>query len=53
LNDKVRVFGREGYITGFTDGGVYVKDKDDKYITTPNKTYKQVSMSKLSFFMPQ
>jgi hypothetical protein len=49
LNDKVRVFGREGYITGFTGGGAYVKDEDGKYITIPNKTYKQVSMSKLSF----
>ena len=47
LNDKVNVLGQTGYITGFTSGGAYIKDKDDNYITLPNKSYKQVSISKL------
>ena len=47
LNDKVSVLGKVGYITGFTSGGAYIKDKDDNYITLPNKSYKQVSISKL------
>lgn len=47
LNDKVSVLGKVGHITGFTSGGVYIKDKDDNYITLPNKSYKQVSISKL------
>ncbi len=47
LNDKVSVFGKSGYITGFTNNGAYIKDGVDNYITLPNKTYKQVSISKL------
>lgn len=47
LNDCVKVFGKIGYITGFTSGGVYVKDMQDEYITIPNKTYKQVGMKEL------
>lgn len=47
LNDKVKVLGQTGYITGFTSGGAYIKDKDGDYITLPNKSYKQVSISKL------
>ena len=44
LNDKVRLFDKIGFVSGFTSGGCYVKDIFDKYITTPNKTYKQVNM---------
>lgn len=47
LNDKVNVLGQIGYITGFTNGGAYIKDSDDEYITLPNKSYKQVSISNL------
>ena len=47
LNDKVYVLGKVGYTTGFTSGGAYIKDKDGNYITLPNKSYKQVSISNL------
>ena len=43
LNDKVLLFGRIGYVSGFCSGGLYVKDIEGEYITKPNKTYKQVS----------
>lgn len=49
LNDKVVVFGKSGYITGFTSDGAYIKDGDDNYITLPNKNYKQVGISKMKF----
>lgn len=49
LNDKVRVFGRVGFISGFTNGGAYVKDIEGNYITIPNKSYKQVSFKYLEF----
>lgn len=42
LNDKVRLFGEVGFISGFTSGGCYVKNIDNEYITIPDKTYKQV-----------
>lgn len=44
LNDKVLVFGKAGYIYGFTGGGAYIKDSDNQYITLPNKSYKQVGI---------
>ena len=47
LNDKVSLFGRVGFISGFTVGGCYVKDINDNYITIPDKTYKQVSFKYL------
>jgi len=47
LNDKVSVLGKSGYITGFTSNGAYIKDNANNYITLPNKTYKQVGISKL------
>lgn len=49
LNDKVRVFGKVGFISGFTNGGCYVKDIENSYITIPDKTYKQVSFKHLEF----
>lgn len=49
LNDKVRVFGQVGFITGFTGtSGAYVKTIDGAYITPPNKNYKQVHLSYLN-----
>lgn len=47
LNDKVRVFGLIGWISGFCSGGCYIKDIEDNYITLPNKTYKQVGFKNL------
>lgn len=47
LNDKVSAFGKNGYITGFASGGVYIKDSNDNYITLPNKNYKQVGINKM------
>lgn len=47
LNDKVSVFGKSGYITGFTSNAAYIKDENNDYITLPNKTYKQVSINKM------
>lgn len=49
LNDKVKILGETGYITGFTSGGAYVKDSAGKYITLPNKSYKQVSIPNIQF----
>jgi hypothetical protein len=48
LNDKVKVFEKVGYITGFTGtNGAYVKTIYDEYITIPNKSYKQVQLGKV------
>ena len=47
LNDKVLVLGQNGYITGFSSSGAYIKDSNGDYITLPNKTYKQVGISNL------
>lgn len=47
LNDKVRLFDKIGFISGFTSGGCYVKDINGEYITIPNKTYKQVGYKHL------
>ena len=49
LNDKVRAFGKVGFISGFTSGGCYIKDIEGNYITTPDKNYKQVSFKHLEF----
>jgi len=49
LNDKVKLFGKTGYITGFTgSSGAYVKTIDGAYITIPDKNYKQVSLKALT-----
>lgn len=47
LNDKVRVFNKIGWISGFCNGGCYVKDIENNYITIPNKKYKQVGFKNL------
>lgn len=49
LNDQAKVFGRIGFISGFCNGGVYVKDIEGNYITKPTKNYKQVSYKDLEF----
>ncbi|MBO1581972.1 RNA-guided endonuclease IscB [Bacillus sp. XF8] len=47
LNDQVRLFGKVGWISGFSGKSAYVKDINGNYVTIPRKTYKQVSLSKL------
>ena len=47
LNDKVCVLNQVGHITGFSNRGVYVKNAENEYITLPNKSYKNVGISKL------
>jgi hypothetical protein len=49
LNDKVKLFEKIGWISGFCNGGVYVKDIDNNYITIPDKNYKQVGFKNLIF----
>jgi len=49
LNDSVELFGKTGYITGFTGtNGAYVKTVDGDYITIPDKNYKQVGLRQLA-----
>ena len=47
LNDRVRVLGQVGFITGFTGSAAYIKDICDAYITPPDKGYKPVSLREL------
>lgn len=48
LYDKVQYVDKIGWISGFTSStGAYIKDDNGNYITEENKTYKQVSLSKL------
>ena len=47
LNDLVEVLGKRGFISGFTNGSVYIKDFKDNYITLPNKNYKQINIKGL------
>lgn len=47
LNDVVEIFGKRGFISGFTNGKVYIKDFQDNYITLPNKNYKQINIKEL------
>ena len=49
LNDKIKIFGQIGWISGFCNGGVYVKNVEDNYITIPEKNYKQVGYKNLEF----
>lgn len=42
FNDRLRLYGKAGFNSGFTSGGVEVKDIDGNYITIADKTYKQV-----------
>ena len=49
LNDKVSVFGKIGWISGFSVGSCYIKDIKDSYILIPGKNYKQVGFKNLRF----
>ena len=46
LNDKVKVSEMHGWISGFFHGGCYVQDIFGRYITSPNKNYVQITISK-------
>ncbi|WP_223882030.1 hypothetical protein [Niallia endozanthoxylica] len=49
LNDKVMLFGKIGFIMGFTgSNGAYVKTINGQYITKPGKNYKQVGLKELT-----
>jgi len=47
LNDKVEVFGKVGWISGFAGYECYIKDISDNYIVTQNKAGKGVSLKLL------
>lgn len=47
LNDKVRVFGNVGFVSGFDSSSVYVTDIHGEYITNPEKNYKQISVKNI------
>ena len=47
LNDKVVFQGKIGWISGFSGSSAYVMDTKGDYIQIPNKTYKQITLSKL------
>ena len=49
LNDKVSVFGKIGWISGFSVGSCYIKDIKDNYILIPGQNYKQVGFKNLRF----
>lgn len=50
LNDKVIVFGKTGWITGFSGtSSAYIKDCEGEYITVPGKNHKLVPLSELKF----
>lgn len=50
LNDRVEIYGKLGYITGFTGTSMaYVKDIDGNYITKLNKSYKQINLKECEF----
>lgn len=48
INDKVNIFGKIGFITGFTGKtGCYVKDIEGNYILQERKSYKNINLSQL------
>lgn len=49
LNDKVVFRGKVGWIRGFSGTSAYIVDINGDYIQMPNKTYKQITSSKLEF----
>jgi len=48
LNDRVRVYGKHGFVCGFT-AGLYVKGYEAGYITQIGKTHKQISKKDAEF----
>lgn len=49
LNDKVVFQGKIGWISGFSKSSAYIMDINGNYIHMPNKTYTQITLSKLKF----
>jgi len=49
LNDKIKILGRTGFISGFTNGGCYIKDIFGQYISITGKSYKQVGFKLIEF----
>lgn len=49
LNDKVKFQNKVGWISGFSGSSAYVTDIEGNYIQVPDKTYKQITLSKLEF----
>jgi len=49
LNDKVKIAGEIGFVSGFCKGGLYIKNIYNEYITLPNKKYKQVPYKQVQF----
>ncbi len=45
--DCIRVFGKSGFISGFTGTSAYIIDIDGNYIKPPNKSYQQITLSKM------
>lgn len=49
LNDKVKVSGQTGWVSGFSGTcSACVRDRDGKYITVPGKSYKMVPIRQLT-----
>jgi len=48
IGSTVRFGSKIGYISGFTGKAAYIKDIDDNYIIEDNKSYKQISLTKLN-----
>jgi hypothetical protein len=46
--DMVRYQGKVGYVSGFNGTSMaFIRDEDGRYVTMPDKSYKQVSLSKI------
>lgn len=48
LNDKVKVFDKVGWISGFAGYCCYIKDNEDNYIINPDRVGKGVSLKELT-----
>lgn len=49
LNDEICYLGKQGWISGFTGTSAYVQDADGNYMQIPGKSYKPITLSRLSF----
>ena len=47
LLDKVKVYGRYGWISGFTGTSAYVIDRNGEYIIPDGQNYRQISLSRI------
>jgi hypothetical protein len=45
LNDKVKIAGEIGFVSGFCKGGLYIKNIYNKYLTLPNKNSNKYNSS--------